>query len=144
MFHVSVHTQKFISSLCTYKIKNFVSPFCTHITVFKLQKKYFSYVQTTKKPRHKPRLIIRNVLYTSFMNSLLNIKNRVISYTLSVIHRRCLFCSVGIFVIFRIILCIIFTFYFFNHYWSTSFMTSSNIPGSKLVFYYVRYCFPPP
>ena len=48
----------FISRLCTYKIKKFcfelaeyVSPFCTHITVFKLQKKYFSYVQTTKKPR---------------------------------------------------------------------------------------------
>nr|DAE31701.1 MAG TPA: hypothetical protein [virus sp. ctBM815]DAJ65305.1 MAG TPA: hypothetical protein [Bacteriophage sp.] len=33
------------------------------------------------------------------MNSLLNIKNRVISYTLSVTHGRFLFCSIKVYVI---------------------------------------------
>ena len=95
----------------------------------KNKKNIFSYVQTIKSRGYKPRLIIRNVLYTSFMNSLLNIKYRVISYTLSVTHGRCLFCSVGI------ILCIIFTFYFFYKYLSTSLMTPRNVSWSKLIMY---------
>lgn len=93
-----------------------------------------------KKSRgYKPRLIIRNVLYTSFMNSLLNIKYRVISYTLFVTHGRCLFCSVGIIVIFRIILYIVFTFYFFYKYLPTSLMSSRNVSWSKLIMYNLCY-----
>ena len=117
-----------VSSFCTCKIKNF--------------KKIKYSASSNKKSRgYKPRLIIRNVLYTSFMNSLLNIKNRVISYALSVTHGRCLFCFVGISIIFRIILCRIFALYFVCKYWLSSFMTSSNISWSKLFLYHISYCF---
>ena len=107
--------------------------------VFALVKQKIKNYKIKKAEVISPRLIIRNVLYTSFMNSLLNIKYRVISYTLFVTHGRCLFCSVGIIVIFRIILYIIFTFYFFYKYLPTSLMTPRDISWSKLIMYNLCY-----
>ena len=118
-----------VSRIYAYKIKNF------------RKKIKYSAISNKKSRGYKPRLIIRNVLYTSFMNSLLNIKNRFISYALSVTHGRCLFCFVGISIIFRIIFVKIIALYFFYKYWPTSLMASRNISWSKLFLYHVSYCF---
>ena len=132
-----------VSSFCTCKIKNFCFAFMRiHYSFLNCKKIFFFLRQSNKKSRgYKPRLIIRNVLYTESMNSLLNIKNRVISYALSVTHGRCLFCFVGISIIFRIIFVKIIALYFFYKYWSTSLMASRNISWSKLFLYHVGYCF---
>ena len=124
-------------------IKKILFHILVHLPQFEKSKKIFFFLrQSNKKSRgYKPRLIIRNVLYTSFMNSLLNIKNRVISYALSVTHGRCLFCFVGISIIFRIIFVKIIALYFFYKYWLTSLMASRNISWSKLFLYHVSYCF---
>ena len=106
LFHVCVHLQlvknykKIVSSFCTCKIKNFCFAFMRiHYSFLNCKKIFFFLRQSNKKSRgYKPRLIIRNVLYTLFMNSLLNIKNRVVSYSLFVTHGRFLFFFVRIYI----------------------------------------------
>ena len=78
----------FFKLLCVYKDEKQKIFYFTS-TKTRNKKIFFFLRQSNKKSRgYKPRLIIQNVLYTSFMNSLLNIKNRVISYALSVTHGR--------------------------------------------------------
>ena len=91
---------KNVLRFCTCKIKNFLFRVYTYSLQFLNCKKiFFLTIKQQKSRGYKPRLIILNVLYTSFMNSLLNIKNIVIPYSLFITHGRCLFCYVGIFVI---------------------------------------------